>query len=83
MEIIFSKSIARFKVPVKFCKQNHTKRQGWLIPMVLWGIFICIDPRQMILPDRFKTSSLNFQQQSLSLNPISIRFRILEVLPIN
>lgn len=71
-----------FNVPVKFCKQNIQQRQGWLIPVVLSLSFICTDPRQMILPDRFKTNSLQFPVAiSLSLNFISIRFRFAEFCP--
>lgn len=79
MEIFFFPNLQLdLKVPVKFCKQNNTKKgQAWLIPMVLSWNFICIDPRQVILPDRGKTNSLQFVV-AISLNPIHIRFRLLQ-----
>lgn len=65
------------------CKQNHTKKARLAHPYGPLGSFICIDPRQMILPDRFETSSLQF--------PAAISFSqlhkhhvyIFRVLPLN
>lgn len=51
--------------------------------MVLWGSFICIDPRQTILPDRFKTSSLQFPAAISFSQPHKHQISNFRVLPIN
>lgn len=64
--------------PSKVCKQNHTKKKKkptkntknqkarLAVPCGPFGSLICIDPRQVILPDRLKTNSLQF--------PVAISF---------
>lgn len=49
------------KVPVKFCKQNHTKNgQGWLIRMGLPMELYLHRSKTTDSPDRVKTNSLQF-----------------------
>lgn len=70
--------------PSKVCKQNHTKKKKnthkkkrkiknqkarLAVPCGPFGSLICIDPRQMILPDRLKTNSLQFPVAVSFLQP--------------
>lgn len=52
-------------------KKQKTKNQKarLAVPCGPFGSFICIDPRQMILPDRLKTNSLQFPVAVSFLQP--------------